>query len=352
MKFSILIPVYNVEKYVGACLDSVLKQTFRDYEVIIYNDAGTDGSLNICEKFQMKYPDRVKVVIGRTNIGLCLGRMELVKYAKGEYCVFVDSDDLVSPYLLESINDVIGEDAPDIVMYDMFAHYEFKPVFSYNRVFHYGHENRFFADEGLEDYYNSLATFQIHAIWRKAFRREVWNRIEFDDVSRRVQIGEDMYFTLNLMEHVQTIKYIPKALYYYRCNMGSMTHIFKLNALSDKLKVSEYFLKVIQNKKLNVDRIERQIYQHVASDTIAYIVAMASRSCRLGLIDREKIYREIAKEPLIQRLINEKKDLLDGQQRDVIGGICANNYSEAEKLISKNRMHYYIRDLLGGLILK
>lgn len=352
MKFSILIPMYNVERYVGACLDSVLNQTFQDYEVIIYNDAGTDGSLNICEKFQRKYPDRVRIVSGKTNIGLCLGRIELVKYAKGEYCVFVDSDDLVTPYLLENIHDATREDAPDIVMYDMFAHYEFKFMFSYNRVFHFGHESRLFANEGLEEYYNSLATFQIHAIWRKAFKREAWNRIEFDDVSRQIQMGEDLYFTLKLMEHIQIIKYIPRALYYYRCNFGSMTHVFKRNALSEKLKVSEYFLKNIQNRRLDTNKLEKQIYQHVASDTIGYIEAMASRSCRLGITDREEIYLNIAKEPLIQRLINEKNDLLDDQQKDVIGGICANNFSKAEELIGKNRIHFFIRDILGGLILK
>ena len=353
MKFSILIPVYNTQKYIDACLKSVLKQTYQDYEIVIYNDVSTDYSLSICEKYRNSFPQKISIFSGVKNIGLCMSRIELVKHAHGDYCIFVDSDDFVSIHLLETIDEALSRDTPDIVMYDMYAHYEFRPCFYYNKRFYYGTHSVIYEKERISKYYQDISTFKIHAMWRKAFRRDMWNRITFDDISKKVQIGEDLYFTLNLMNFTRSVKYIPEALYYYRCNFSSMTHVFTTNRLFDKLRVCEFFLKCIMRRNdLDILRIKSNILQHIAFSTIQYIATMASKSCNLSKTDREQIFIKIAKEPLINLLINDKTSILDETQKIVITGICTNDFSQAEKLIRKSKMRYIIRDTIGNLILK
>lgn len=91
MKFSVIVPVYNVEKYLGKCLASILNQTYRDFELILVDDGSTDNSSRICDYYESN-DDRIKV-IHKKNGGLSSARNEGIKYSSGEYIIFVDSDD-------------------------------------------------------------------------------------------------------------------------------------------------------------------------------------------------------------------------------------------------------------------
>lgn len=110
-KFSIIIPVYNVEKYIKKCLDSVMNQTFKDYEVIVIDDGSTDKSKNIVRKFDVK-------LIESNHIGVSEARNIAIKKAKGEYLVFLDSDDYWDKELLEKLNES-SKNNPDLIRFQM-----------------------------------------------------------------------------------------------------------------------------------------------------------------------------------------------------------------------------------------
>ena len=93
-KFSIIVPVYNTEKYLKRCLDSIKSQSFKDYEVIIVNDGSTDNSSDIISKYPYK-------IINQENLGLSRARNNGVKEASGDYLIFLDSDDYIEKDLLE-----------------------------------------------------------------------------------------------------------------------------------------------------------------------------------------------------------------------------------------------------------
>lgn len=94
MLFSVLIPAYNVERYLHKCLDSVIAQTMHDYEIIIVDDGSTDSTGQICDEYKKKYP--AITVIHKDNEGLLMARRDAIKIAKGEFSIFIDSDDYVS----------------------------------------------------------------------------------------------------------------------------------------------------------------------------------------------------------------------------------------------------------------
>ena len=108
-KFSIIVPVYNTEKYVKRCLDSIKSQSFKDYEVIIVNDGSTDNSSDTISKYPYK-------VINQENQGLSMARNNGVKDANGEYLIFLDSDDYIEKDLLKEINKSLSNN-PDLVRF-------------------------------------------------------------------------------------------------------------------------------------------------------------------------------------------------------------------------------------------
>ena len=97
-KISVVIPVYNVEPFVGKCLSTLVHQTFQDFEIIAVNDGSKDGSLAILREFERNYVNMV--VIDQPNAGMSMARNRGMEAARGEYLCFVDSDDYVSPYFL------------------------------------------------------------------------------------------------------------------------------------------------------------------------------------------------------------------------------------------------------------
>ena len=118
-KISILIPVYNVENYLEDCLNSILHQSFRNYEIILADDASTDNSLSICHKYQKLYPDKIRVICHDINRGLLLTRRDLFKAAKGDWLLCVDSDDQLAPNALEVIHSSITNNDCDMVVFDL-----------------------------------------------------------------------------------------------------------------------------------------------------------------------------------------------------------------------------------------
>lgn len=114
MFFSIVIPVYNVEKYIDKCVESILKQNYNDYEIILVDDGSIDSSGKICEKYKKLYPQKIKV-IHKKNGGLSSARNVGIKYAEGEYIVFIDSDDYIEDNSLCKINKEINFVRPDVI---------------------------------------------------------------------------------------------------------------------------------------------------------------------------------------------------------------------------------------------
>ena len=102
VKVSVLVPIYKVEKYLHRCLDSVISQNFQDYELVLVDDGSPDNCPAICDKYQSRYPDIVKI-IHKENKGLPSARLAGFEVAKGEYVIFVDSDDYMASGSLQAL---------------------------------------------------------------------------------------------------------------------------------------------------------------------------------------------------------------------------------------------------------
>ncbi len=226
MKFSILVPVYNVEQYLGQCVESLLNQTYRGgYEIILVDDGSTDSSGMICDRYAENNPDKIKVV-HKKNGGHTSARLEAVKNASGDYCLFCDSDDFVEDNLLETVENALIENPDtDMVMYS-FCYYENGKKTPRNISVWKGTE--IFEGSQKKKLYDLLITTPyINSLWTKAIRTELVKNDPTDyDVLKDKDIAEDAFIVSNYVTACKKIININKPLYNYRINNEGISRAF------------------------------------------------------------------------------------------------------------------------------
>lgn len=164
--FSIIVPVYNVEKYLDKCLASILRQTFKNFECIIIDDGSPDNSNAIIDKYVKL--DQCFKVIHQKNMGLSAARNAGLDIAKGEYVVFVDSDDYIADDYLEKFALKIADTDADIVICGFIEAYK-----DYEK-------NKVFAAESTEVIkQNILADVWPSYVWNKCYKKDLFTNIRF-----------------------------------------------------------------------------------------------------------------------------------------------------------------------------
>lgn len=230
MLFSIIIPVYNVDKYIQACLDSVLGQTFSDWEAICVNDGSTDGSAAILEENAAR-DERIKV-IDQPNAGTATARNTGIRAAQGDYVFFLDSDDWLEPESLQILADKLrGE---DILCFSGKRYFESTGTY---------HQADILAEKVYErgiDYYNENALlrrdFAFVCVVLRVYNRSflMRNGLFFDDDITY----EDNLWVPKTLYYAKTVTVIPDVLYIYRIREGSKMQEVSLNRKIDMLKVA------------------------------------------------------------------------------------------------------------------
>lgn len=220
MKVSFLVPVYNTQKYLSECVDSLLLQKGANFEIVLIDDGSTDGSGKICDRYAKEHPDLVRV-IHKENEGLLLTRRRGFKEAKGEWFICVDSDDYVSPELLSTVVSMIHENNCDMVMYnfdyvdDMGNHLPSRLRIPDQAVFE--------GETKYEIYKMRLHTVDVNSMWMRAMRRDIVDiNVDYSLCGIR-NMCEDAVQMLSLYTNAKRIVYIDEKLYHYRKASGSIT---------------------------------------------------------------------------------------------------------------------------------
>ena len=215
MRFSVLIPVYNIEKFLPECLDSLCQQMYKDFEVILIDDGSTDLSAKICDDFCEKY--EYAKVIHKKNEGLISARREAIKNARGEYYIFCDSDDFLEKDALHELDKIIKKDNPDLILYNAYTYNNGQKATFFNNVFKEG------MIENKEKIYNKLLLeYSINAIWLKAVKKSIIDIEKDYKKFYKYNFGEDLLQTIPLVKKAKRIYYLNKALYNYRIESGMM----------------------------------------------------------------------------------------------------------------------------------
>ena len=217
-KLSIIIPVYNVEKYIPQCLDSILNQSFKDLEVICVNDGSSDDSLSVLQSYKLK-DDRV-LIIDKKNEGSGVARNTALAIAKGDYVYFVDGDDWLEDGVLEKIVAKADELNTDILIFSGLSYYNGKGqngAYSKNKLPQKYFDKVFSSNEIKKDIFKFPST-----AWTKLYKRDflIRNNIKFQNI----KVGQDQLPFFHSMIKAERIAILPENLYCYRKNRkGAVT---------------------------------------------------------------------------------------------------------------------------------
>lgn len=208
---SIIVPAHNTENYISKCLDSIIAQTFTDWEAIIVDDGSKDNTGTICDEYAKN--DNRFIVIHQENQGVVAARNNAIAFAKGEYLAFVDSDDYIAPTMLEEMHALAEKQELDITWCSLYE-------------VHNGYitEERVMIEEDNENNIRKLLTSKLSGyLWNKLTRREFWNNCNIK-TDREAVICEDTYISVQLLANNPKMGIIDKCFYYYvKYNSNSAT---------------------------------------------------------------------------------------------------------------------------------
>lgn len=239
-KVSVSVPVYNAEKYLRQCLDSLLNQTLQDIEIVIVNDGSTDGSEAICREYAEK-DSRFKLIC-KGNGGVASARQSALEASTGLYFCACDADDWVEPTMYEKMYNKAQESGADIVMCDYWSEYgegkQTEVHFSYDITM---------IDDFLGTAMDGVFPCQL---WDKMFSRELFDKhaITFES---GINLGEDFLIMLKILQHPVKVANIPDALYHYRREYGgtSYTNNITFNSFEQSLYIRKWAVKNLDNEK-------------------------------------------------------------------------------------------------------
>ena len=215
-KVSVIIAAYNAEKYLSQGIDGIINQTFRNFEILLVNDGSTDATPGICDEYAQK-DSRIRVFHERHQ-GVAHARQKGIENAKGEYTIHIDADDIVDPDMLNDMLKTAEETNADLLICD----YKEK-----NNKGTYLREQKP-TDLTPKAIVNDLVCGHLYgALWNKLIKTSCYieNNIKF---RKDLHMREDMFFLLDVLTHIETISYLPKAYYTYdrSGNINSLTNTY------------------------------------------------------------------------------------------------------------------------------
>lgn len=215
MRFSIIVPVYNVKKYLKRCLDSILSQSFRDYEVIVVDDGSVDGSDELCDWYAERY-SRIHV-IHQSNMGLSGARNTGLDHAVGEWIIFIDSDDWVEPGMMELLNMQIDAYPADLYSYNAQRVNEQGTVTERllyaveNETLSFHNENERFLF-----FFDRFMQYQIGwEVWSRIYRRSLIEKQRLRFIPTQEIFAEDYLFTFQYLLYAKKLRFLCNICYNY-----------------------------------------------------------------------------------------------------------------------------------------
>lgn len=297
IKISIIVPVYNTEKYLRRCIDSILQQTERAIEVILVDDGSSDESGHICDEYAVK--DNRVVVIHQNNAGVSTARNRGIDVANGQYIGFVDADDWIEPVMYSRMLEEAIADDTDIVMCDAVTVYttEKKEMDTIAQLLKNTNLNK---EDLVPELLLEMAGSACRCIYRAGLIKD--NRIEFP---LDVKFSEDRVFNLYAMGHANKIKYIKEAYYQRLMHAESAVHSFHADYLERIKKSSEAINKAIKEAWGDSSLYYNAYLSQLVGGAITAINNYFYRTSTFSWMERRQAVKAVCEDTDIRKAIHK-----------------------------------------------
>lgn len=318
IKISVIVPIYNTEKYIYGCINSIISQKYKNIEIILVDDGSLDNCPSICDELSKK-DNRVKV-IHKKNEGLGYARNSGLDIATGDYVIFTDSDDILDLNTIDTIVENLNEKNYDMILYG-FKYMdvednilkEFIP--SPEKYEYIGHKE--VVNEFLPHLVNVLPNeknFNMNfSSCMCCINRKIIEDAKWRFVSERQILSEDIYSLIVLYNHINSVKILDKSFYNYRINSNSLTHVYREDRFEKVKNMYFELLKIDFNNNLK----ERFDYLF-----LSYVIGCIKS---IVLSNNKYNYKK-----------NKIKEIIEDEDLNVI----VNNFLEKETL--KRKIYFYL----------
>lgn len=292
MKVSVGLAVFNGERYLQQCLDSLTCQTLEELEIIVVDDGSTDNSTTICDLYEAK-DSRIKV-IRKPHGGLASARQTALEVSMGDYFCVCDADDWMEQEMYERLRDKAVETGADVVMCDYWREYGdgYSKLSVYNREV--PSDNR----QIISDVLNGMFPFSI---WNKLFKRDIFERYALS-WNPNVNMGEDFLMTLKIFQNSIKLTYLPLPLYHYRRVTGgnSYTNRITMSSYNQMLYIRDWIDEILNDDIYGAGRIHYQV--NVAYAGLRVVQGMTPRYYRETSTSRLSL-RELISERTLKSIL-------------------------------------------------
>ena len=304
---SVVLPIYNVEKYLNRCIESVVRQTYKKIEIILVDDGSPDGCPQKCDDWA-KRDGRIKVV-HKKNAGLGYARNTGIENASGEYICFFDSDDYIADDTIEKAYEAVKKENADI------------GIFGFSTVDKNGNVTKVIAPKTKCQKYvgenvlttflpdliswnpdNGVATDLRMSAWTALYSMELIQKNSWRFVSEREIISEDVYSLLDLYRDVKTVVVIPEAFYFYCENETSLTHSYK----KDRYNRIKYFYEACIDKCDQLEyskEVKRRMAYPFTANSIAAMKMIVNSD--LSNAEKKKMIGSIIYDETMQNVVHQ-----------------------------------------------
>jgi len=217
---SIIVPIYNVEKYLVPCVDSILDSTYRDFELILVDDGSTDGSGEICDRFAQQ-DERIRVIHKKNN-GVSSARNDGIKAAKGDYVMFIDGDDRMHCQMIETLKTAIDSGDYDLSMvYGLKVNEDAVDDLSVSKETPVDIANKAIVRLTDADFFNAICglNYQYEVVWNKLYKKSLISGMQFE---QHISEAEDTEWNVRVSQRMKSAIVVPAELYYYIQRDGSI----------------------------------------------------------------------------------------------------------------------------------
>lgn len=301
---SIIVPVYNVEKYLNVCIKSIVNQTYTNLEIILVDDGSKDKSGQLCEKW--KSADQRIQVIHKENAGLGFARNSGLDIATGDYVMYIDSDDYISKNMVQKLLDTAEITGSDTVfcglvrvmedgrMIPMPAYYENKS-FKGNEI----------IDDVLLEMVGSKPECSNDAnlfmsVWHAIYSRKIIEKYSIRFPSERIVMCEDIMYHIDYLRRASCVTYIKDPLYYYRVNPKSLSQVYDESRFKRQKELS-IEIKSSLSKFVNAEKIDLHENRRFLGGVRSQILAIAGSKEN----DKVKKCKAIVKDDYLRTVLKD-----------------------------------------------
>lgn len=338
MKISIIIPTYNAEKHIKKCIDNLLTQSYKNFEIVVVNDASTDDTLSIIESIK---DDKVKIINLSSNSGAYYARKTGIKNATGDYILFVDSDDYIENNALKNLVNYINKYSADIVRF----RYITEPSKIESNIIFNNEKKPFFIEKKLDKRIvdELLKTNNLNNLWSMIVKKEL---ITDDKIINRFSMGEDHIQACYIYSNANKILFVDDIYYHYCDNpTGTMKNI-KVDVIKNNL-IDLLYCNDLMHEIIKEWNVENEYYNLIDSRTFNAITdVMYSKLYSTNSYNREKVddilfFLNNNKDynNLKSRISNLKKLFLYNNIRRNIKKIIFNCYKKALYQANNKKIH-------------